>query len=78
MMREMTRRAGFRTERDIWRAAPPIAALAWVADLYRPLAPQWRAFAAMATVALAVASAMALLTREDTRRRRGAPADGRR
>lgn len=67
MMREMTRRAGPRAERDIWRAAPPMAALAWVADLYRPLPLQWRAYAAMATVALATASAIALLTRDDTR-----------
>jgi hypothetical protein len=50
-----------------------MAALAWVADLFRTLAPQWRAFAATATVALATAPAIALLTREDTR---GAPADG--
>ncbi len=76
MMREMTRRAGPRAERDIWRAAQPMAALAWVADLYRPLPPHWRAFAAMATITLAAASAVALLTREDTDKRRGVPADG--
>lgn len=50
LMREMTRTSGSRAQRDLWRAAPPMAALSWVADLYRPLPPQWRTVAAAATV----------------------------
>lgn len=76
MMRETTRRAGPRAERDLWRAAPPMAALARVADLYRPLPPKWRAFAGMATIALAATGAMALLTREGTRTHHGARPGG--
>lgn len=53
-MGEMTNRSGPRARRDLWRAAPPMAAIAWVADLYRPLSPKWRTVAALGTVALAV------------------------
>lgn len=63
MMREMTRRAGPRAERDIVRAALPMAALAWVADLYRPLPPEWRTAAAAATISLAAGAALFLLNR---------------
>ncbi|GGE88175.1 peroxiredoxin family protein [Massilia psychrophila] len=53
-MAEMTGMAGPRARRDMWRAAPPMAALAWVADFYRPLPPKWRTVAAVGTIALAV------------------------
>jgi hypothetical protein len=56
MMREMTRQSGPRAERDLWRSAPPMAAMAWLADLYRPLPPGWRAAAAAATMVGAVAA----------------------
>ncbi len=55
MMREMTQRSGPRAEADLWKAAPPMAAMAWLADLYRPLPPQWRTAAAAATVGAAAA-----------------------
>lgn len=48
-MREMLQQSGPRAKRDLWRAAPPMAAVAWVAGMYRPLRPEWRTFAAVAT-----------------------------
>lgn len=48
-MRETMRHSGPRAARDMWRAAPPMAAMAWTADLYRPLPPQWRTAAAALT-----------------------------
>lgn len=68
MMREMMQRSGPRAKQDIWRAAPPMAAVAWVADLYRPLRPEWRTFAAMATVGAAAGTALSLLARAARRR----------
>ncbi len=55
-MREMTRESGPRAQRDLWRSAPPMAAVAWLADLYRPLPPKWRTFAALATIGVAIAA----------------------
>lgn len=66
-MREMAREAGPRAERDLWYAAPPVAAMAWLADLYRPLPPKWRTIAAAATVGVAVS---ALVSAAGRRRRR--------
>jgi len=63
MMREVARRAGPRAEADLWRAAPPMALLAWIADLYRPLPPQWRTAAAVATVGIGVAFVVSALSR---------------
>jgi len=63
MMREVARRAGPRAEADVWRAAPPMALLAWIADLYRPLPPQWRTAAAVATVGIGIALAASALSR---------------
>lgn len=63
MMRESARRAGPRAGADLWRAAPPMALLAWIADLYRPLPPQWRTVAAVATVGVGIALATAALSR---------------
>ena len=51
-MRAMTRLAGPRAERDIWRALPPVAALAWIADFFRPLPPRWRVAASLVTLGL--------------------------
>lgn len=55
-MREMTRQSGPRAERDLWRTAPPMAAMAWLADLYQPLPPKWRTIAAAATLGAAVSA----------------------
>lgn len=63
MMRESARRAGPRAGADLWRAAPPMALLAWVADLYRPLPPQWRTVAAVATIGVSVALLAAAISR---------------
>lgn len=49
-MREIALQSGPRATNDLWRAAPPMAAVAWLADLYRPLPPTWRTIAAVATV----------------------------
>lgn len=69
MMREMTQQAGPRAQQDIWQAAAPMAVLAWVADLYRPLPPAGRAFAAAATVSVAAAAVVSLLVRATRQRR---------
>lgn len=69
VMREMTRRAGPRAERDIWRAAPPMGAIAWVADLYRPLPPAWRTAAATATIGAVAAILAAAVARSVGSRR---------
>lgn len=58
-MREMTRRSGPRAEADLWRTAPPMAALAHIADLYQPLPPHWRTAAAAATLVLGVTAVIA-------------------
>jgi hypothetical protein len=55
-MREMTLQSGPRATHDLWRAAPPMAAMAWLADLYRPLPPKWRTIAAVATLGIAVSA----------------------
>lgn len=63
-LRWIARAAGRRAVRDVWRAVPPVAAVAWLADLYRPLEAKWRTAAAAATVAaLVVAGARALRIR---------------
>lgn len=54
-MRDMLQQSGPRAKRDLWRAAPPMAVLAWTAGLYRPLRPEWRTAAAVATIGFAVA-----------------------
>jgi hypothetical protein len=63
MMREMLRHAGPRAERDLWRAAPPMAAVARVADLYRPLRPEWRTLAAVATIGVVAAAVLRAVSR---------------
>lgn len=68
MMREMTLRSGPRAQADLWRAAPPIAAVAWLADQYRPLPPLMRTVAAAATIAAGIA-AVAVLTARSVRHR---------
>lgn len=60
-MRDVLHQAGPRAERDIWRAAPPMGVTAWTASLFRPLPPQWRTFAALASFALACGAVGALL-----------------
>ncbi len=70
VMYEMVRRSGPRAEADIWRAAPPMAALAWVADFYYPLPPKWRTLAAFATVVALSAAAISLVVRTASRQTR--------
>lgn len=67
-MREMTRRAGPRAQQDIWRAAPPMGVMAWLADQYRPLPPAWRTAAAAATIGVGVAVLATLAARAASRR----------
>jgi hypothetical protein len=62
-MREILHQAGPRAERDIWRAAPPMGVTAWTASLFRPLPPQWRTVAALASFAIACGAVGALLAR---------------
>ena len=65
-MRETTRRAGPRAQGDIWRAAPPMGVIAWIADFYRPLPPAARTAAACATIGLGLALVVKMLTRAAT------------
>ena len=63
VMREMLRQSGPRAEHDLWRAAPPMAVVARVADLYRPLRPEWRTFAALATLGGVAAALLSMVSR---------------
>lgn len=64
-MRDMLQQAGPRAKRDLWRAAPTMVAVAWVAGWYRPLPPEWRTVAAVATVGAAVAALISVLRTRD-------------
>jgi hypothetical protein len=66
-MREMTLQSGPRATQDLRRAAPPIAAMAWLADLYRPLPPKWRTVAAVATLGVAVSAITSAAKRRSNR-----------
>lgn len=68
-LRWITCEAGPRAERDLWRALPPVALIAWVADFYRPLSPKWRAIASAMTVFGAAGAAGAFLARQSQRSR---------
>lgn len=68
VMREVTQRSGKRAEADLWKAAPPVAALARVADLYRPLPPAWRTYAAAATIGLGATALIGALSRAGRKR----------
>ena len=63
MMQEMIRRSGPRAQRDIVRAAPPMAALAWVADKFSPLSPKWRGLLAMGALGGVATAAVAGIAR---------------
>lgn len=54
-MRHMLEESGPRAKRDLWRAAPPMAAMAWMASWFKPLSPLQRGFAAMGVVMTLVA-----------------------
>lgn len=62
VMREVLHQSGPRAERDLWRAAPPMAMVAWLASLFRPLDPKSRAMAAMATIGVVVLAVVAIGT----------------
>lgn len=49
-MREMLERSGERAVADVWKAAPPLAVIAWTAGLFRPLPPTGRTVAALAAL----------------------------
>lgn len=66
-MREMTRRAGPRAQQDLWQAAPPMGAMAWLADMYRPLPPAWRTAAAAATMVIGLGALTAVIVRSARR-----------
>jgi hypothetical protein len=69
-MRDMVRLSGPRAKADIWRAAPPMAAMAWLADLYHPLPPKWRTYAAAMTIGAGLLAIGAILTRSASSRDR--------
>lgn len=53
-MYQVLERSGPTAKRDVLRQAPPMYAMARIADLYRPLPPLARGLAAMATVGVAM------------------------
>lgn len=63
VMQESIREAGPQAQRDLIKAAPPMAAMAWVADKLQPLSPKWRGFAAMASLGVLIAGAATGVTR---------------
>ena len=63
VMQESIREAGPQAQRDVIKAAPPMAAMAWLADKFQPLSPKWRGFAAMAGLGVLTAGAAAGVTR---------------
>ncbi|MDZ4307713.1 redoxin family protein [Allopontixanthobacter sp.] len=63
VMQETLREAGPRAQRDLIKAAPPMAAMAWIADRFRPLSPRTRGYAAMGTLAALTAGAVAATVR---------------
>lgn len=63
VMRETLEGAGPRAVHDIWRSAPPMAATAWTADLYRPLPPRGRTLAAALTLGAVIGTMAVLLSR---------------
>lgn len=67
-MHELMRQAGPRAQRDLWRVAPPMGVMAWLAYLYRPLPPAWRTAAAATTLGVGVAVVVTLATRAAGRR----------
>lgn len=67
-MYDMIRRSGPRAQSDMWRAAPPMAAMAWLADLYRPLPARVRVAAAAATIGAGAALAAGIVTKLARRR----------
>lgn len=69
IMRETLQHSGARAERDIWQSAPPMAAVAWLAHLFRPLPPHWRTFAAATTIGIGIA-AVAIAAVRTTRGKR--------
>lgn len=62
-MQEMVRQSGPRAEWDLWRSAPPMAAVAWLADLYSPLPPKWRTVAAVATIGVGLSVFISFLAK---------------
>jgi hypothetical protein len=63
VLREVARQSGPRAQADLWRVAPPMALLGLIADLYRPLPPKWRGYAAIATAGLLAAALLTALSR---------------
>jgi len=57
---EVLDRAGPQAKRDLWRSAPPMAAMSALAKLLSPMSPAKRGPALVALIALAVTSGIAL------------------
>lgn len=58
---EVMRRAGPQAERDHWLANPPMELAGRVASLFRPLPPDWRGVAAVATLGTVTVLILAVL-----------------
>jgi hypothetical protein len=61
MVRQVMRRGGPRAERDLWRAAFPMALAGLVATWFRPLSPDQRGIAAVLTMTIGMIVALGLL-----------------
>jgi thiol-disulfide isomerase/thioredoxin len=62
MVREVMRRGGPQAERDLWRAAFPMALAGLMATWFGPLSPGQRGIAAVLTMAIAMIVVMGLLS----------------
>lgn len=63
VMQESIREAGSRAQRDLIKSAPPMAAMAWIADQFRSLSPKGRGFAAMGTLGVGIIGLAAVAVR---------------
>ena len=63
VMQETIREAGPKAQQDLIKAAPPMAAMARIADKFQPLSPKWRGFTAMASLGLLTAGTVAGIAR---------------
>jgi thiol-disulfide isomerase/thioredoxin len=62
MVRDVMRRGGPQAQRDLWRAAFPMALAGLIATWFGPLSPDQRGIAAVLTIAIGMIVAMGLLS----------------
>lgn len=63
VMQESIRESGSRAQHDLIKAAPPMAAMAWIADQFQALSPKRRGFAAMGALGAGIIGLAAVAAR---------------